>query len=399
MKTIESLKLNIDWFLNSGIMRPSGGEWGVAERIVTIDNKALDMVLSAFPYYTEAPGGFILEHRRPDCNFETAWLFAAASEALNRPELLKVTENILDFLFHRSGLMNKSYPDLPEAAWEWSSNNLKNQFYYDDNGWNGLLQLALARRYPEFDRRFKLRFWALKLGNTLANALKNEFFGNAPRTIIGKPELPHWGALCCMAVAAAAAETGNEEQAGTVKRYFRYIDDKFESLNTSEYAYITVGGGIAAGLLDDKNVLATVERAAAILIDRMNGSGNIASEHYEIPNGNHLVDLVYTVNWAVLGLQGVAALTGKAGHRQAFETLLNLLIGIQDKTPNPLFRGCWRGLYDLNSRSWSGGDLHEGGSGSIYSGWTNAPIAIAIAHHLNGDSLAETLKSSRCLKS
>ena len=223
MNVQESLLLNIEWFLKSGIMRPASGEWGVAERIVISGNKALKMVLSAFPYYTEVRGGFILEHRRPDCNFETAWLFAVASEALHKPELLDVAGNILDFLFRRSGLMNKSYPDLPEAVWEWSSNNLKNQFYYDDNGWNGLLQLALAKRYPEFDRRFHLRFWGLKLCNTLANALKNEFFGHAPHTIIGKPELPHWGAVCCMAIAAAALETGNGEYGKVVQRYFSVI--------------------------------------------------------------------------------------------------------------------------------------------------------------------------------
>ncbi len=388
MNRNQSLQANIEWFLNSGIMRPPSGEWGVGERIVTRDNQALGKVLSAFPYYTERPGGFVLEHRRPDCNFQTAWLFAAASRVLDRPELFQVTENILDYLFRRSGLLNKSYPDLPQAAWEWSSNNLKNQFYYDDNGWNGLFELALARCYPELDRRFNLRDWGLKLAGTLADALEREFFGGARVTIVGKPQLPHWGALACMPIAAAAFETGDEAKAGLVRRYFKFLEDRFETLNTSEYAYITVGGGVAAGLLGDAGVLATVERAAGVLMDRMNQSGNIASEHYEIPNGRHLVDLVYTVNWALLGFQEVSRLTGCAGHRQAFERLAALVTGIQDRTPDPLFRGCWRGLYDQQAGNWAGGDLHEGGSGSIYSGWTNAPIATALAHDLGGLSLA-----------
>jgi hypothetical protein len=389
MNVEASLRLNIEWFQNSGIMRPGSGEWGIGERIATRDNKALEMVLSAFPYYTEFPKGFVLEHRRPDCNFQTAWLFAAASEALNRPELMTVTENILDYLFHRSGLLNKRYPDLPEAAWEWSTNNLKNQFYYDDNGWNGLFELALARRYPALEERFRMRDWGLKLAGTLANALEKEFFGGAPVTIVGKPELPHWGALACMPIAAAAVETGDDARAEAVRRYFRFLDEKFDTLNTSEYAYILVGGGVAAGLLRDAAIRATVERAAAVLMKRMSRSGNIASEHYEIPNGEHLVDLVYTVNWALLGFQETAALTGKPEHRQAFEQLLALVTGIQDRCSEALFNGCWRGLYDLNEKAWAGGDLHEGGSGSIYSGWTNAPIAMALAHFLNGNSLAE----------
>ncbi|MBO7742039.1 MAG: hypothetical protein J6S21_05740, partial [Victivallales bacterium] len=40
-------------------------------------------------------------------------------------------------------------------------------------------------------------------------------------------------------------------------------------------------------------------------------------------------------------------------------------------------KGCWRGMYDCAMRTWGGGNRYEGGAGSIYSGWTNAPIAIA----------------------
>jgi hypothetical protein len=32
--------------------------------------------------------------------------------------------------------------------------------------------------------------------------------------------------------------------------------------------------------------------------------------------------------------------------------------------------------YDSRIGSWGGGDLFEGGGGSIYTGWTNAPIAL-----------------------
>ena len=49
-------------------------------------------------------------------------------------------------------------------------------------------------------------------------------------------------------------------------------------------------------------------------------TGNIPSEWgKEAPVGQHLVDLVYTMNWAVLGFQALAARTGDAKYRQAFE--------------------------------------------------------------------------------
>ena len=44
-------------------------------------------------------------------------------------------------------------------------------------------------------------------------------------------------------------------------------------------------------------------------------------------------------------------------------------------------------MFDMESGTWSGGDCYEGGAGSIYTGWTNAPISIAIALSLLQESL------------
>ena len=35
-------------------------------------------------------------------------------------------------------------------------------------------------------------------------------------------------------------------------------------------------------------------------------------------------------------------------------------------------------MYDLRAGEWGGGDLFEGGQNSIYTGWTNAPIALGL---------------------
>ena len=44
-------------------------------------------------------------------------------------------------------------------------------------------------------------------------------------------------------------------------------------------------------------------------------------------------------------------------------------------------------MYDTKTGTWGGGDCYEGGSGSIYSGWTNAPVSIVFANELLGTSL------------
>ena len=68
--------------------------------------------------------------------------------------------------------------------------------------------------------------------------------------------------------------------------------------------------------------------------------------------------------------------------REPCRKLLELILRIQDTAPEKQFNGCWRGMYDLEKRQWGGGNRFEGGAGSIYSGWTNAPIASALALEL-----------------
>ena len=46
-------------------------------------------------------------------------------------------------------------------------------------------------------------------------------------------------------------------------------------------------------------------------------------------------------------------------------------------------------MFDMNQNSWGGGDRFEGGAGSIYTGWTNAPVSLAFLLHDSGKSLLE----------
>ena len=48
-------------------------------------------------------------------------------------------------------------------------------------------------------------------------------------------------------------------------------------------------------------------------------------------------------------------------------------------------------MYDLNAKSWGGGNRFEGGAASIYTGWTNAPISIALLLAREGRCLVDLL--------
>ena len=70
---------------------------------------------------------------------------------------------------------------------------------------------------------------------------------------------------------------------------------------------------------------------------------------------------------------------------------MQLLLKIQDADPAPQFNGCWRGMYDLQTGTWGGGDRYEGGAGSIYTGWTNAPISLWLLAEREGKALPDML--------
>ena len=130
-----------------------------------------------------------------------------------------------------------------------------------------------------------------------------------------------------------------------------------------------------------------------MLISKIDRHGNIPSEWAkEAPAGENLVDLIYTQNWAMLGLRNLYSLTGKEEHRSASQKAMGLILEIQDRSPEKQFKGCWRGMYDMSAGKWGGGNRYEGGAGSIYTGWTNAPLSIAIASELIGTTALFDLK-------
>jgi hypothetical protein len=154
-----------------------------------------------------------------------------------------------------------------------------------------------------------------------------------------------------------------------------------------------LGLALCAAALADADVLRCARASADRLVNEMGAAGNIPSQWRETPAGAHLVDLIYTQNWATLGLQALAAVTGDQGYAEAAQRSLDLVCRIQDRSPAPHLHGCWRGLYDLDADDWGGGDLYEGGASSIYTGWTNAPLALALAFAASDASLASCLNN------
>lgn len=393
-KLKESIKLNIQWFENSGIMDPADGSWGVGERIVlTKNNEALEKTYKSFPAYVEHDEFSVIEHRRPDCCFETALMYLLAHKVFGDKKYYDTAENILLYLYRRSGMRNTKYEDYPMGSWRWSYEQWHHTIYFDDNAWNCVIPFIIAQMAPELEAKFNLVDTSMQLADVIEKAFLYQF-PEVKKTDDryvwhGDLKSPHWGSLVCMAFAYAYKLSSEEKYKNAIMAYNDYLDANKDEFTASEHAYIVIGESIAAAFLKDEKIEATARESADRLVSKQDTvTGNIPSEwSKEAPVGKHLVDTIYTQNWAVLGLHTLCALTKDERYGVAFEKAMNLLLKIQDKSPEKYLYGCWRGMYDLKAKGWGGGNCYEGGANSIYSGWTNAPISIVAAFELLGESL------------
>ena len=384
----KSLEMTRKWFKESGVMIPENGLWGVSERVLLVkNNQTAQKTLDSFPAWTahERDGYCIVEQRRADCCMQAAFLCLRLHEIFGVQHIHTVAHNILSFLFNRSGLLHRTGGEKIEGTWNWSHIKHEKCIYFDDNAWMAVLMLKMSQHYPDFDKEFELKEWGLKLSDLLAAAFPR-YFADEKATEgtfswLGKPKLPHWGSLVCQALAEAMKFQPKPEYRKVIDDYHAYLLANIDAFTPSEYGYALLGATAAYTVMKDDLSLKTVRAFADKVVSVMDPkTGNLPARHYEAPVGDHLADTIYTLNWAVLGMQNAQKIDGK--YTAAYEKILDLLIQIQDTSAEPWLYGCWRGMYDLKAKAWGGGNCFEGGAGSIYTGWTNAPIAWAVAFAL-----------------
>ena len=401
----QALRRNGEWFLQSGVMNPPSGDWGVAERILlTNGNRASAQALQSFPAWNNFPGGCVLEQRRPDCNFEAAYYFLLLESVLQAPEFGQCAERILHYLYRLSGMLSRdeNLTEYPPGAWTWSNIRWTPAVWFDDNSWCILLALLIAARRPDLEKEYQMTEYALRGAGAMAEAFERKYFSNQEDSSRqywrGDLKLPHWGALCMAALAAAAAvhPEYREKHMALELHYFSDVMNNLPAMNTSEQAYALFSLAMIAGTTRGKErepFLAMAQETMALLLNAMDPeSACLPSAHYEAPSGEHLVDLIYTQNWAALALQNMRSFAQSSLLDDRLEKMTSLLIRIQDQDAEKELHGCWRGMFDLEAGAWGGGDCYEGGANSIYTGWTNAPLGWFLAFQLSGSSLAGELE-------
>ena len=357
-------------------MLPADGSWGIAERLVIKENNsALAHMQKDFPTHSEVNGKLIIEHRRPDCNFQAALAFALLGKNSGSTEAMTTADNLLNYLYNRSASRNTHVPSYPQGTWRWSDDRWIVPVWYDDNSWCAFIPLLLSKLVPEFEAKYQLVDGALETTHELYHALNlaQDRFGNFKRPEFlplwnGWPNMPHFGSLVCMALGAALHYGKRPDYELLIKDYYQFIVRNIDQQDISECTYILMGASVCASAGCDTLDLA-VNVAEHLLRKLDNPYHNLPSEHgTEAPVGEHLMDLIYTTNWACLGFQMLNSVKPDKRYSDFLQQTAQKLVEIQDES------GCWHGMFDLKANCYGGGDCYEGGANSIYTGWTNAPI-------------------------
>ena len=258
-KFLESCELNLSWMRNSGIMSQGDGEWGVAERLVTTGgNAAMDKIRHSFPAISEHEGYVIVEQRRSDCNFEAALLFALHGQFHHDSSSETTAKNLLDFLFFRSGLLNRTDETSVIGAWNWSHIQRRYGLWFDDDGWVAAMELVLARLFPHLDERYQLREWGRLQALDLLKAFKRTFTAaetprekyTDPKAVYqGQLELPHWAVPTLCALVMLAKEPDTDQETGRqvdaqLDAYLQFAFSRMDTFNGSELGYLTILGAL-----------------------------------------------------------------------------------------------------------------------------------------------------------
>lgn len=377
---------NLYWFNNSGILKEQG-KAGVHERILLL--RPEHHLMRANKWDTQLDGP-LFQYYRVDCAMQTALAFAQVEQLTpdseKKKQLHETTQNLIDFVFNAGfqenrtdhegyglfahGLTNRAEPD-PNNQFhiKREAGVFQNKHWVDDNSWLVIASYALS------DLGYKVPMNKVALCEN-ALATKKDYLNKTCRNGMATP---HWGGMRVMALGFSYAhnrDQNTKELTETLAEELVFCSTFNKDLSNNAYLAMQLGSIIS--IFDtDSDAKKGRDEAMAKLIFRQQEDGHLPSEWWEGPKGDHLSDLICGQNWATLALQ--IASQRDPQFRPAFEKSLEFLMNIQNTSGPNLVNGAWQGAYDTKAEAWGGEDKKEGGPSSIYSGWTNAPILLALA--------------------
>ena len=117
-------------------------------------------------------------------------------------------------------------------------------------------------------------------------------------------------------------------------------------------------------------------------------------------NGDPVADLLYTCNFAFLGLHEAAAVTGNAGYQRMEDKLAEFLLRIQVRSEaRPELDGAWFRAFDFKRWEYFGSNADAGwGAWCVESGWTQGWIPTVLDLRRRGTNLWDLTAKSAIAK-
>lgn len=422
----------VEWFLKSRLLRPSGdpesdGSQGIGEAPLSTIKLDGSQAMSLA--------------RRGDCNGESAMALAFGGKLLDNPRYSAIAKNLLDFYYYTSTACKNERGDPKNgayglSAWGIDSKEAYVANYGDDNA--RLLLGTLATAALNGDDRWDEPVLRCLLAN-LRTTGRLGFRG--PRIDI--PDLtkhgwqyyfqrtftyysPHMEAYPLACYLWAYEQTGDALFYDRAENALRMLMDEYTDgwrwMNglAQERARIVLPLAWLVRVKDTPEhrqwlltavdgLLALQAPCGAIREELGKPQGAIypapkSNDAYgttEAPliqeNGDPVSDMLYTTNFAFLGLHEAAVATGDPRIRQAEDKLAEFLCRIQVRSEaQPSLDGGWFRAFDFQRWEAWGSNADAGwGAWAIESGWTQAWITSVLAMRKMNTSLWDLTKASR----
>ena len=381
----------------------------------------------------------VLWWRRADNHGESAGALALAGSVLKQPEFTRIGSNLADWLASKSMLYNGAFVEPKHAAFGLAGwNDVPryfggahgyHQLWGDDNAraWLGLLRTAAALRTDRFDERLAEQLLAMmrltgRKGFIIPHIdLPSLAGGGWERHFKGSSEdlSPHYQAYVQACLLWGAKATGfplfRERATKGIRRMMEVYPQGWSATNdqfNQERARMLLALAWLVRLDDTPEHREWLRRVAVDLMGDMDPSGTILTKIKHGPasndaygtgettlvqaNGDPNSDLLYTVNFALVGLHEAAAATGETLYRDAADKIVRFLCRVQVKSEaQPQLDGGWFRGFDYRRWEYWGSDADIGWSlYSMETGWISGEILSVLALRQMKTSLWELSANS-----
>ena len=366
----------------------------------------------------------VLWWRRADNHGESAGALALAGSVLKQSEFTRIGSNLADWLtgqsvLYRGVFADPKHPAFGLAGWNdvpryFGGANGYDQLWGDDNAraWLGLLRTGAALGTDRFDERLAQQLLAmmrltgrkgfavpyLEMPALARDGWERHFTGAS------EDLSPHYQAYmqACLLWGAKAAGSSlfRTRAAKGVRRMMEVYPQGWSATNdqfNQERARMLLPLAWLVRLEDTPEHREWLRRVATDLTGDMDSSGAILTKIKQGPatneaygtgettliqsEGDPNADLLYTMNFALVGLHEAAAGTGEALYRDAEEKIVRFFCRVQVKSDAwPQLDGGWFRGFDYRRWEYWGSDADIGWSlYSMETGWISGEVLSVLA--------------------